>query len=133
MQIKIITDDLIPQLEVFCKKALILGYENNSSLKAMKYDWCKEHGEFFCAIKDENIVAVAGCHPLPEVSENAWRILFRGCELPQNDTFRGIVSGTIRGARTVRINPTGTDTYEVLLEIDKDTLSYLLRQARSVA
>ena len=51
----------------------------------------------------------------------------------QNDTFRGIVSGTIRGARTVRINPTGTDTYEVLLEIDKDTLSYLLRQARTVA
>ena len=51
----------------------------------------------------------------------------------QNDTFRGIVAGTIRGARTVRINPTGSDTYEVLLEIDKDTLSYLLRQARSVA
>ena len=51
----------------------------------------------------------------------------------QNDTFRGIVSGTIRGARTVRINPTGSDTYEVLLEIDKETLSYLLRQARSVA
>ena len=51
----------------------------------------------------------------------------------QNDTFRGIVSGTIRGARTVRINPTGIDTYEVLLEIDKDTLSYLLRQARIVA
>ena len=49
----------------------------------------------------------------------------------QNDTFRGIVSGTIRGARTVRINPTGSDTYEVLLEIDK--VSYLLRQARSVA
>ena len=51
----------------------------------------------------------------------------------QNDTFRGIVSGTIRGARTVRINPTGSDTYEVLIEIDKDTLSYLLRQARNVA
>ena len=51
----------------------------------------------------------------------------------QNDTFRGIVSGTIRGARTVRINPTGSDTYEVLLEIDKDTLSYLLREARGVA
>ena len=51
----------------------------------------------------------------------------------QNDTFRGIVSGTIRGARTVRNNPTGSDTYEVLLEIDKDTLSYLLRQARTVA
>ena len=33
-----------------------------------------------------------------------------------NDTFRGIVSGTIRGARTVRINPNGGDTYEVVLK-----------------
>ena len=30
----------------------------------------------------------------------------------QNDTFRGIVSGVIRGARTVRINPTGSDTFD---------------------
>ena len=93
MQIKIITDDLIPQLEVFCKEAEKLGYENNSSLKAMKYDWCKERGEYFCAIKNGKIVAVAGCHPLPEVNENAWRILFRGCELPQNDSFRGLGKG----------------------------------------
>ena len=38
----------------------------------------------------------------------------------QNDTFRGIVSGVIRGARTVRINPTGSDTYETVLEIDQE-------------
>ena len=38
-----------------------------------------------------------------------------------------------RGARTVRINPTGADTYEVVLEIDRETLSYLLKKARSVA
>jgi len=50
----------------------------------------------------------------------------------QNDTFRGVVSGTIRGARTVRINPTGADTYEVVLEIDRETLSYLLKKASSV-
>ncbi len=50
----------------------------------------------------------------------------------QNDTFRGVVSGTIRGARTARINPTGADTYEVVLEIDRETLSYLLKRARSV-
>ncbi len=48
----------------------------------------------------------------------------------QNDTFRGVVNGTIRGARTVRINPTGTDTYEVVLEIDRETISYLLTTAR---
>ena len=44
----------------------------------------------------------------------------------QNDTFRGIVSGTIRGARTVRINPTGADTYEIVLEIDREMINYLL-------
>jgi len=51
----------------------------------------------------------------------------------QNDTFRGVVSGTIRGARTVRINPTGSDTYEVVLEIDREMISYLLETARQTA
>jgi len=93
MQIKIITDELVPALEIFCKKAKQLKYENNSSLKAMKFDWCKENGEYFCAIHNDQIVAVAGCHQLPEVSANAWRILFRGCELPGNDTFNGLGKG----------------------------------------
>ena len=50
----------------------------------------------------------------------------------QNDTFRGIVSGVIRGARTVRINPTGSDTYETVLEIDQDMVAYLFRQAQTM-
>ena len=50
----------------------------------------------------------------------------------QNDTFRGIVSGVIRGARTVRINPTGSDTYETVLEIDQDMVAYLFRQAQTL-
>ena len=50
----------------------------------------------------------------------------------QNDTFRGIVSGVIRGARTVRINPTGSDTYETVLEIDQDMVAYLFRQAQTI-
>ena len=50
----------------------------------------------------------------------------------QNDTFRGVVSGTIRGARTVRINPTGSDTYETVLEIDQDMVAYLFRSAQSM-
>ena len=51
----------------------------------------------------------------------------------QNDTFRGVVSGTIRGARTVRINPTGSETYEVVLEIDREMVGYLLKTARQAA
>ena len=46
----------------------------------------------------------------------------------QNGTFRGVVSGTIRGARTVRINPTGSDTYEIVLEIDREMISHLMNK-----
>ena len=48
----------------------------------------------------------------------------------QNDTFRAVVKGVIRGAKTVRINPTGDDTYETVLEIDKDMMLMMLRSAR---
>ena len=50
----------------------------------------------------------------------------------QNDTFRGVVSGTIRGARTVRINPTGSDTYEIVLEIDREMINHLISTARGI-
>ena len=39
--------------------------------------------------------------------------------LVQNDSLRAKVSGTIRGAKTVRINPVGSDNYEVVLELDR--------------
>lgn len=48
----------------------------------------------------------------------------------QNDTLRASVDGTIRGARTVRINPVGGDTYEVVLELDRDLVSRIVKGAR---
>ena len=48
----------------------------------------------------------------------------------QNDTFRAVVKGLIRGAKTVRINPTGKDTYETVLEIDRDMMIMMLRNAK---
>ena len=50
----------------------------------------------------------------------------------QNDTFRAVVKGIIRGAKTVRINPTGVDTYETVLEIDKDMMLMMLKNARRI-
>ena len=47
----------------------------------------------------------------------------------QNDTFRGVVNGTIRGARTVRINQPVLIPV-VVLEIDRETIGYLLQTAR---
>lgn len=49
----------------------------------------------------------------------------------QNDTLRATVEGTIRGARTVRINPVGSDTYEVVLELDRDMIAHIMKAARA--
>lgn len=93
MLIKTIEHNDLEMLQVFCDECKKLGYENNSSFDRMKLLWCKEIGEYWCAIEDDRIIAVAGCHPLPEVSKNAWRIMFRGCELPGNNTFKGLGKG----------------------------------------
>ncbi|WP_439143585.1 LPP20 family lipoprotein [Planktotalea sp.] len=48
----------------------------------------------------------------------------------QNDTTRTAVTGTIRGARTLRINPVGRDTYEVVMELDRDMIARIMKAAR---
>lgn len=90
MRIEIIQDKHLDMLQEFCDTCEQLGYENNKSFRDMRLLWCKSKGEYWCAVKQNKIVAVAGCHPLPEVSLNAWRILFRGCELPKTDNFKGL-------------------------------------------
>ena len=48
----------------------------------------------------------------------------------QSDSLQALVDGTLRGAKTVSIQPTGSDSYEVILSIDADTLAYLVRALR---
>ena len=93
MIIEVIEDRHLKMLENFCERCRTLGFENNSSFEAMKLLWCKGWGEYWCAIDNDEIIAVGGCHPLPEVSPTAWRILFRGCELPNKYTFKGLGKG----------------------------------------
>ena len=49
----------------------------------------------------------------------------------QSDSLKSNVDGAIRGARTVKIEPMGSDVYEVVLEIDRDTINRIVRSARS--
>lgn len=93
IKIQIINESNVEKLLDFCAKCKVLGYYNNSSIEKMKLEWCKQNGEYFCAIKDNEIIAVAGCHRLPQISNSAWRILFRGCELPNKDNFKGLSKG----------------------------------------
>lgn len=48
----------------------------------------------------------------------------------QSDTMRSTVVGMLRAARTVHIKPRGSDTYEVLLEVDRDMIDQMLRVAK---
>lgn len=47
-----------------------------------------------------------------------------------NDSMSAMVEGTIRGARTVRITPKGTDGYEVELALDASTVAYIVSAFR---
>ena len=49
----------------------------------------------------------------------------------QSDTLRASVVGLVRGARTVKIEPKGSDTYAVMLEIDRATIVQLIKANRS--
>jgi hypothetical protein len=85
-----IDETLYDKLQIFCNECNKLGYKNNASFEAMKLEWCKNWGEFFCIIVDNKIVSVSGCHPLPEVDNTAWRIFFRSCVLPKSLPFKGL-------------------------------------------
>lgn len=45
----------------------------------------------------------------------------------QNDSLQAMVEGTLRGARTLRVSPSGTDSYEVEMVLDRETVAYIVR------
>ena len=51
----------------------------------------------------------------------------------RNDELAAQVEGTLRGARTVSIEPKGDDGYSVVMELDADTVAYIVRAVRAGA
>lgn len=45
----------------------------------------------------------------------------------RDDRLAAQVQGTLRGARTIAIEPRGDDGYAVIMELDTDTVAYVLR------
>lgn len=79
----------------FCAKCNDLGYKNNESLEAMRLEWCLgQGGQFFLTYYDDALISVSGCHPIPQVDNTAYRLLFRGVELPEYQNFFNVVSKT---------------------------------------
>lgn len=44
-----------------------------------------------------------------------------------DDSLSAVVQGTLRGARTLRVTAKGSDSYEVEMELDRDTVAYIVR------
>jgi len=83
------------ELVVFCSKCADLSYYNNISLQAMKLEWClSKKGQFFLTYYDNLLIGLSGCHPLPQVGNDVFRILFRGIELPEFRNIFNVVSKT---------------------------------------
>lgn len=49
----------------------------------------------------------------------------------RDDQIHAVVSGEIRGARTVSVNPLDSNSFEVVLALSPDTVRYILRAARA--
>lgn len=45
----------------------------------------------------------------------------------RDDSLSAVVQGTLRGARTLRVTPKGTDSYEVEMALDRETVAYIVR------
>lgn len=54
-----------------------LGYKNNNSLKAIKWDWCLENGAWFATFENTRMVSLSGIHTF----KDGYRALFRGAQL----------------------------------------------------
>ena len=61
----------------YISKCRSLGFENNSSLQAMKWDWCLENGAWYGTSYNRQLVSVSGVHQF----EDGYRGLFRGAQL----------------------------------------------------
>jgi hypothetical protein len=89
------SDEHIDDLDFFCSSCDLHGYKNNNSFDAMRLDWCLEKGgQFFLTYHAGIIISVSGCHPLPEIGPNTYRILFRGATLKNYQNLLGILSKT---------------------------------------
>lgn len=66
-------DDVIDYIRE-CKTC---GFKNNSSLRAMKWDWCLESGAWYGSYANNKIVSISGIHKF----KDGYRALFRGAQI----------------------------------------------------
>ena len=78
-------------LNKFFESCLELNYINNTSTVAIRSSYVQQReGNIWFLVKDNEIIGMSGCHRFDEVDPTAFRIQFRGCELPGRDVKQGL-------------------------------------------
>lgn len=84
-------DPLLPEFIERCSRE---GYNNNSTLDKLKFDYF-EHSAFFAGIEDNKIKVFSGVHNFDYDSKHYWRVGFRAATL-YDDTFTPKPSNNFR-------------------------------------
>jgi hypothetical protein len=88
---KLELNSLPTELFIFCDTCKEQSITNNISVKAMKIGrWGND--AWWTTWVDDRIVSISGMHPLPEISEDCWRVMFRTATLKEFRALAGPVS-----------------------------------------
>lgn len=131
---KLYVDDLTTVdeslLAKFFEECSNLGYTNNISKEAIRIDYVRgRKGNIWFLRKTDQIIGMAGCHLL---TRKAYRIQFRGCELPGADVKPGLSrshfnSSTFRELIPYQlkwIEDHGYDKHNVYLTVNNDNRNH---------
>lgn len=85
LEIRLLTDDDRLELDKFLAICKNLGLENNKDAQSIKLTQMKmPYGQYFIGWdhNTNSVWNIAGVHRLSEISNDTWRVLFRGAQLP---------------------------------------------------
>lgn len=85
LEFRLLEESDYPDLKKFCDYFKSKGLKNNESFESIKLDKMKmPYGQYFIGYDHDkkHIWNLLGVHHLPEVHDHAWRVFFRGAQLP---------------------------------------------------
>lgn len=117
------TNELLDFIEE-CKK---LGFKNNDSLEAMRFEWCLEDGgAWFVTAENNKIVGLSGLHKF----RDGWRALFRGAQLysiPGGLSKNHMNCWMFYYHLPIVIDLVGEDPIYITTNVDNDASGYMTR------
>ncbi len=132
MTVEILEDPSASDIQAFFKQCSGRGYCNNVSAESIKFYWAvdERRGRFWILRHRGVIVAMAGCHWIPEIHPTAFRIQFRGCEIPGTDVKKTLSKGQFNSSTFRELIPYQLSwiqeqgEYDIFLSVNLDNRNH---------